>query len=234
MEAFSDLFAFAAGVPAVVGLILTGLAIILGSDWRLLMTALLVQYVLAGLVLTRFIQAEVAIVKILTGVLVVFILYLTARRTQEIEAPRPDEERGSRLLGLQVGWAAGPLSLPLRLLATLLVALALVRLFDDPGLSLATWPALSEVSPDIVFIAFWLGGMGMVGLVLTDDPLRVAPALLTILVGFDLIYANLEPSLAVVGFFGALLLLAAVSFSHLAIIRALDSSSPQLEEEAER
>jgi hypothetical protein len=234
MEAFTDLFAFVAGVPAVAGLILTGAAIILSSDWRLSLTALLIQYVLAGLALTRFIQAEVAVVKILTGVLVVFILYLTARRTQEIGAPRQDETRSSRFLGLQVGWAAGPLGLPLRLLATLLVALALVRLFNDADLSLAALPALSETSPEIVFVCFWLGAMGMVGLVLSDDPLRVAPALLTILVGFDLIYANLKPGLAVVGFFGALLLLAAVSFSYLAIARELDAAVPQpAEEDAE-
>ena len=46
MEAFSDTFLSIAGVPAIVGLILTAAAIFLTSDWRLSLTALLVQYVL--------------------------------------------------------------------------------------------------------------------------------------------------------------------------------------------
>jgi hypothetical protein len=236
MEAFSDLFAFLAGVPAVAGLILTGLAIFLTSDWRLALTALLVQYILVGLALTRSIQAEVAIVKILAGVLVVFILYLTGRRIQEA-GERPQAERETpRFLGLPVGWTAGPLGLPLRLLTGLLVTLALIRLFNDPGLSPSTLPILFEVgglgiSPDIAFVACWLGSMGMVGLILSGDPLRVAPALFTILAGFDLVYAGLEPSLAIVGFFGALTLLAALAFSYLATVQGLGASPAGVDEE---
>jgi hypothetical protein len=95
-------------------------------------------------------------------------------------------------------------------------------------MALAALPTLSvdgaTVSPDMVFAAVWLGSMGVAGLVLSGDPLRVAPAVLTILTGFDLIYAGLEPSLAIVGLLGALTLLAAMSFSYLAMIRALRSA----------
>ena len=218
------------------GLFLTGWAIFLTSDWRLSLTALLAQYVLAGLALGRSIQAEVAIVKILAGVLAVFILYLTARRIQELGKPQHVETGSSRFLGLQLSWAAGPLGLPLRFLTTLLVALALVRLFNDVPLSQGAWPPLFAIdgtglSPGIVFVASWLGTMGILGLILSGDPLRVAPALLTILTGFDLAYASLEPSLAIVGFLGALTLLTAMSFSYLATCQGLTSSPPELEEE---
>ena len=236
MQESSDFFAFMSGVPAVAGLILTGLTIFLTSDWRLSLTALLIQYVLIGLALTRFVQAEVAIVKILIGVLSVFILYLTARRVQEMSESQQAERGTPRFFGLHVGWAAGPLGLPLRLLVILLVTLGLVRLFNGPRTSLSALPALFAVeslgvSPDIVFVAFWLGSMGMVGLVLSDEPLRVAPALLTILAGFDLGYASLEPSLAIVGFFGALTLLAALAFSYLAIAQGLSTSPAGPDEE---
>jgi hypothetical protein len=207
MEAFSDIFDFMAGVPAMAGLIITGLTIFLTSDWRLSLTGLLVQYVMIGLALTRFVQAEVAILKILVGVLAVSILYLTGRRIQEAKGPQILAAGGQRFLGLQISWGAGPLSLPLRLLAVLLVSLALLLFYDRYSLVL--------LSADITFVATWLAAMGVIGLVLSSDPLRVAPATLTILAAFDLVYAGLEPSLAIVGFSGALILLAALSFSYL-------------------
>jgi hypothetical protein len=236
MEPFTEVFSFMAGTPAVAGLILTGLTIYLTSDWRLSLTALLVQYILVGLALTRAVQAEVAVVKILVGVLTVFILYLTARRVHEMREPQQAKREASRFLRLNVGWAAGPLGLPLRLLALLLVALALIRLFNDPRLSLSALATLfgadgPGVSADIAFAALWLAGMGLVGLALSGDPLRVAPAVLTFLAGFDLVFAGLEPSLAVVGFFGALILLAALAFSYLATVQALGAHPAGPDEE---
>jgi hypothetical protein len=213
MEAFSSFFAFMAGVPAIVGLFLTALVVFLTSDWRLSLTALLAQYLLIGLNLTRFIEPEVALVKILVGVLVVPILYLSARQVQGAREPERTDEQGPQLLGLRLGWDAGPLGLPLRVLAVLLVLLALIRLYG-------TFPS-PPVSADVAFAAMWMGSMGMIGLVLGGRPLRVATAILTILAGFDLVYASLEPSLAVVGFFGALTLLTAFAFSWLTIVQGL-------------
>ncbi len=228
MEAFTDTFAFMAGGPAMIGLILTAVTIFLSSDWRLSLTALMVQYVLVGLALTRFIQAEIAVVKILVGVLVVAILYLGARHMREVRDSQETEDRGVRFLGLQVGWGGGPLGLPLRLLGVLLVALGVIRFFDDYRLLLPVLGADNTTVPaDIAFAAFWLGGMGLVGLILSGVPLRVAPALLTVLSGFDLVYSSLEPDVAVIGFSGALILLAALAFSYLITIQGLGAGLSQ-------
>jgi hypothetical protein len=202
-----------AGLPAIVGLFVTALVIFLTSDWRLSLTALLAQYILIGLNLTRFIEPEVALVKILIGVLVVPILYLSARQVQGAREAEATDEQGPQLLGLRLGWDAGPLGMPLRVLAVLLVVLVLIRLYGTFRLPL--------VSTDVAFGAMWLGSMGMIGLVLGGSPLRVATAMLTILAGFDLVYASLESSLAVVGIFGALTLLAAFAFSWLTIVHGL-------------
>jgi hypothetical protein len=222
MEALSGIFEFLAGVPAMVGLVLASTTIFLASDWRLSLTSLLVQYVLVGVTLTRVVQDEMAVVRILVGVLAVSILYLSARHAQEIKGSETVKETESRFLGLRVGWAAGPLGLPLRLLTVILVGLAVLRFFDDYR---ALLPMLDSgeiaVPLDIAFVAFWLGGMGLVGLVLSPDPLRVAPALLTILAGFNLIYASLESSPAIVGFWSTLILLLALAFSYLSIVQAL-------------
>lgn len=233
MEAFAEVFSFAIGLPAMVGLILTAATIFLTSNWRLSLGALLVQYVLLGLTLTRFVQAELAVVRLLVGILVVPILYLTARRLQDARGSGQPEQGGARFLGLPMGWGAGPLGLPLRLLTVLLVALAVVRFFPNyeallSGLVVAAEP----LTPDVIVISFWLVSMGLAGLVLSGDALRVAPALLTVLSGFEVIYACLQTNLAIVGFFGALTLLASLAFSYLAAVQGLGSGPALAEEEA--
>lgn len=221
----SNIFAFMAGVPAMAGLMLTAVTIFLTSDWRLSLTGLLAQYVLVGFVLTRFIQVEVAIVKVLVGVLAVSILYLSARRGQEARGSQGGEKEGTRFLGLQMGWDAGPLGLPLRLMAVLLVSLAVIRFFDDYRALLPIPPGDNmAVPPDVALVAFWMGGIGLIGLVASGAPLRVAPALFTILAAFDLVYAGLEPNLAVIGLWGALTLLGALAFSYLAIVQSLHTN----------
>jgi hypothetical protein len=94
-----------------------------------------------------------------------------------------------------------------------LVGLGIVHLYR-------TYPP-SGVSPDLAFATYWLVGMGLLGLVLSEQPLRAGPALLTILIGFDLTFATLERSLAVFGFYGSLTLLTALALSYLAAVRGL-------------
>ena len=225
MEVFSNVFAYMAGFPAIVGLFLTALIIFLATDWRLSLAALLVQYVLVGLTLTRTIQSEVVVVKILVGVFVVLILYLTAQRVQGTRESEGVAESGRRSPGVSQGWDAGPLGLPLRLLAVLLVVLALTRWF-----SVGSQPL---VSTDVAFAAVWLASMGMLGLILGGGPLRVAPALLSILSGFDLVYSGLELSLAVVGSYGALTLLTALALAYVTVAQVLGVSAGRPDEKAD-
>ena len=227
MEAFRNFFELVAGTPAIIGLFLTALVIFLTSDWRLSLAALLVQYLLTGLALTRFIEPEVAVVKILAGILVVPILYLGVRHTHRVDGFGDSDKGGVHVLGLTLGWDAGPLGFPLRFLAVLLVFLALVRLLGQFQLPMA--PA--GFSIELAFVAMWMGSMGIIGLVLGGGPLRAATAILTILAGFDLVYATLELSLAIVGFYGALTLLTALAFSYLAAVQVvgIGNDSPDQE-----
>lgn len=228
MEPIPETFDFMAGLPAIISLILTAAVIFLTSDWRLSLTALLVQYVLVGLTLARFIQAEVAIVKILAGVLAVSILYLSARRMQDGREGQENNTDGLQFFGIHLGWRTGPLGLPLRILVLTMVALASIQFFDAYRSLL---PVLdsdgSMIPPDIAFVSMWLAATGMIGLVLSGEPLRVAAAVLTILTAFDLVYAGLEPSLAIVGFASALTLMAALAFAYLITIQGLKMRSVQ-------
>jgi hypothetical protein len=222
MEVFANVFAFMAGFPAMLGLVIAAAAIFLTSDWRTTLVSLLILYVLIGLALTRSIQAEVAVVKVLVGVMVVAMLYLSARRIQDMKGAREIDGAGMRFLGRHVAWGSGPLGLPLRLLAVLLAGLAVLR-FAEGFQSLLPLPGANSpgIPSDVALVAFWLGGMGLLGLVLSGEPLRVAAAALTALAGFELIYAGLEQRLAVVGFWEAFVLLAALAFSYLIIVQGL-------------
>lgn len=234
MEVIGDSFAFLAGTPAIVGLLLAAVIMLVTSNWRLALSALLLQYVLLGITLTRFIQPEVAFVRILTGALVVPILYLAARPGGDVDNASEVEETEGRFLGLSLAWGAGPLGLPLRLLAVLLVALAVIRSY--PAIS-PMLPSVSAtgigVTPDVAFVALWLVAMGLTGILLSGEVLRVAPAVLTVMCGFDLIYAGLEHNLAIAGFFGTLTLLAALAFSYLATVQGLAPGAPAVDEEGE-
>lgn len=233
MEAIPETLAFIAGLPAIIGLLLTAAAIFLTSDWRLSLTALLVQYVFVGLTLTRFVKAEVAIVKLLVGVLAVSMLYLSARGIQDTGQDADTPTDGAQFLGLHLGWRTGPLGLPLRILTLIMVALAAIHFFDDYRSLLPILDSdASMVSPEIAFVSMWLAAMGMIGLVLSGEPLRVAPAVLTILTAFDLVYAGLEPSLAIVGFVAALTLMAALAFAYLVTIHGLRARLTQEESQA--
>jgi hypothetical protein len=224
MDVFTDIFAFFAGAPAIVGLFLTALIIFLTSDQRLALAALLAQYVLIGLSLTRFIQPEVAAVKILVGILVVPILYLGTRGLHPPSADVSPQGRSSmRLLG-PVGWDAGPMGLPFRFLTFLLAVLVVTYLLGRLH--------LPQVPTDVAFVALWLGCMGILGLILGGSSLRLACALLTILSGFEMAYSGLERSLAIAGFYGALTLLTALAFSYLSTVQSLGSVQNQPDEGA--
>jgi hypothetical protein len=197
MPTLSDVLAklsFLTTTPAVVGLVITASLIVIVRDWRFLLAALLGQYVLAGLLLTRLIQPQVALTKVLIGDLVCVVLYLTARLV---------DVRGAR--------TRGETSLPdfvFRLSAVLFVGLAVY--------TLSKRHPLPEVPSDIGFACCWLASLGLLVLILTDEPLKAGMGLLTLITGFELFFSALERSLSVVGFLGIANFLIALAIAYLA------------------
>jgi hypothetical protein len=226
---------FLAATPAIVGLIVTASLIVISSDWRLSLGALSVQYVLVGLLLTRLIQPQVAVIKVLVGALVCVVLYLTARLVSETDAAASlqpgDTEEGhsppftapismSQPLASNLQPQATPSSartlwpeLAFRLLATLFVGLAIY--------SLSRRYPLPEVALDISFACYWLASLGLLNLVLTEEPLRAGMGLLTFITGFELLFSVLERSLSVVGFLGIANFLIALAIAYIAPSTAL-------------
>jgi hypothetical protein len=193
---------------AIVGLFLTGGIIVVVRDWRASLLALLGQYLLAGLVLSGMVLPEVALIKVLIGALICPMLYLAAR---------------------QAGWGAGqnkpadskqrelfPVGPAFRLLAATLMgllAMALSQSYPPP------------VIPSGVGLAsYWLMLIGLLILMLTEHPLKAGQGLLTVIIGFELLYTTIERSLAMVWLLAVVNLLLALAIAYLIVARNVSSS----------
>ena len=62
------------------GLIITAGTILVTRDWRLLILAILLQYILVGLILSRLVRPDIAVLKIMIGAFICPILFLSARQ----------------------------------------------------------------------------------------------------------------------------------------------------------
>jgi len=233
---------FLTATPAIAGLVITASLIVVIRDWRFSLAALLGQYVLVGLLLTRLIQPEVALTKVLIGALVCVVLYLTARPVgvsgDGVLSPRrPEPVEGSKegpileqeaaengrspLRAIRGGASLAGFSF--RLLAALFVGLAVY--------SLSKYYSLPKVPSDIGFACYWLASLGLLVLMLTEEPLKAGMGLLTVITGFELFYAALEHSLSVAGFLGIANFLIALAIAYLtpstALRRSLSRAEPR-------
>jgi hypothetical protein len=193
---------------AIVGLFLTGGIIVLVRDWRVSLLALLGQYLLAGLVLSRLVLPEVALIKVLIGALICPMLYLAAR--QAGWGAGQDSASGSTQREV---FPAGP---AFRLLAVMLMGLLAMALSQS-------YP-LPVIPPDVGLASYWLMLNGLLILMLTEHPLKAGQGLLTAIVGFELLYSPIERSLAMVWLLAVVNLLLALAIAYLIVARDVGPS----------
>ena len=193
----------------VVALILIVSAAMLASrDWRIQLGLLALQYFSAFWLVTRHLPFAMGSAKLVTGWMVVAALGMT-----QLSLTVKSEEEGSlrmqgrwfslTLVGIVAMTAAG---------ATPLIEAAI------PGLG------LQVISGSILLI-----GSGLVHLGLTSDNFRVIIGLLTLLTGFEIIYAAVESSILVAGLLAITNLGLGLTGSYLLIAEA--SSNETAEEE---
>lgn len=206
MPTLVDLLArvsFLAAMPATVGIFVTAGLLVVSRDWRLNVTALILQYFFVVLLLTRLIRLEVAAVKGLTGWMICMVFYLTERRASSVERLEAANEnaRPSRWRRWIISARAS-----FCLLVGLLVSVA--------AYTAALRIPLPEVPTDITLACYLLAGLGLLLIGLSEAPVQVGLGLLTFLSGFDLFYVALEPSLAVAGLLGAVSFLIALATAY--------------------
>lgn len=166
--------------------------------------ALLCQYILVGLMLSRLVRPDIAVLKIMIGAFICPILFLSARQLPvraSLLSPVGEKQP-------PVSTTSGVIFRLLAALLILLVTLTIGDMFILTGLSLS-----------ITITIYWLILMGLIILVIAEQPLKTGIGLLTILTGFDLLYTMLERSLLMTGLWGAANLLIALAISYLIVAR---------------
>ena len=179
--------------PSIILLVFTSLTIFISADWRLSLLALSLQYLgVVALVIHNW-SFEMAATKLIAGwisaaVLGIAILNLHAGYTTNTPESKRIRSFRSSQIGLEQ--SAGRLVF---LLASILVWL----------LVLTYAPFLTSWVPELDLPQAWgctlLISMGLLQLGFTSRPFLTVLGLLTILAGFEILYAALETSTLVAG-----------------------------------
>ncbi len=191
-------------------LFITGGVLTLIRDWRVSTGALALQYLAVGFVLSQLIRPEIAFAKVLVGLFVSLMLYLSARQSGWRRQPG-----GLRALFGQrsVAGEAFPPGRAFRLMALLLAAVAAISMSQ-------TYP-LSNLPAAASMAVYWLVMIGLLILILSENPLKAGQGLLTALTGFELFFATIESSLLMTGLLGIVNLLLAMTTGYLSTVRGV-------------
>jgi hypothetical protein len=203
---------FLAAMPAVVGVFLTATLLIVSQDWRLNVIALAAQYFFVALLMTQTIRVEMAAVKGLIGWVICLVFYLTEQQAQLLmRRGGPQEPLSLRdwFAGRLEGWRHEGVSARagFGFMATVLVGVTVY--------AISSALPLPQVSRSLTVACYALGGLGILLIGLSRDPLRVGAGMLMFLSGFDLFYVALEPSLLVTGFLGLISFIIALGAAYL-------------------
>ncbi len=207
---------------AVLGLFVTGFLIVLVRDWRVTLLALLGQYVMVGVVLSRLVLPEIALIKTLVGALICPMLYLAARQSgwSLFSLPQVIERLLRRGRPDTKTLAVFRVCRSFRVLAATLV-LVLAIVINQAN-------AMPNVPPDVGLSCCWLVLIGLLVLMLTEEPLKAGPGLLTMVTGFELLYTPLESSLTVVFLWAVVNLLLGLAIAYLSAARGASTRQGEL------
>lgn len=181
--------------------------------------ALLVVYLVGGLLLVDVFDPRLAVVTVMTGVFVALIVLVTGAQTRWGRPPGLNDEEAARL-GRRPTRTAGPLAFTdralLRLALVVAVLLGALWLARTPGTLLAFVP---EDRGYLEAAIFGLAGLGLVGLATATEPLPSGVGLLLFLLAFALYYGLVDPSIIMVVALVVLQLVVALVAAYLAQAR---------------
>lgn len=197
------------------GLIITAAFIVLIPDWRLALFALIVQYLVAATLLVELVPFQIALVRLLSGMLALLILYFTLRQKSErlrhaLTASDDATIRPEHYTVFVVG-------LPFRFFALALVAIGI--------LGITTSLSFLGVSGNVLFSGMWLITAGILVAILSRDVLRLGMGILMLTCGFSILETATESSLLLFGLLNISDLLIALVIAHLGVLPV--RASPQ-------
>ena len=190
-------------LPISIGLVsLTSIVLLLNLDWRWSITILGTQYIGVILLVSPAWEIEMAATILVAGWMAGAVLGVTMSSVSASQLQETNPGISERIF---------------RLIAAGLIALVVISAVPK---SEAWFVQINDASR---WGGFILIGMGFLHLGLTNNPFRVTLGLLTILSGFEIIYAEIESSTLVAG------LLAIINLG-LALVCAYLLIAPTLEE----
>lgn len=215
---------------ALLGLFFTAGAILISRDWRFLIFALLIQYILAGVILSRLVRPDIAVLNVMVGAFICPILFLSARQAYatSLSAYLFTGVRESSGRNLLVNWwqnfslrtiltgtnrarDVAATGIGFRIFTGLLFMLVATTLGN-------TFP-LPNLEANVTTAIYWLILVGLAILALTENPIKTGLGLLTALTGFGLLYATLETSLLLTGLWATVNLLIALAIGYLTVVK---------------
>ncbi|MCX6059380.1 MAG: hypothetical protein NTW69_14665 [Chloroflexi bacterium] len=193
---------------AAVGLILaTSTVMLIIHDWRINLGALALQYVAAFWLVTRHLPFVMGSTKLITGWMVVAALGMTRLSLSSEE--EDNNEESSLLRGR---W--------FRMILMCIVALV------TAGVTARIEVVIPGLGLPVIAGGILLIGAGVVHLGVTSEILRVIIGLLTLLTGFEILYAAVESSILVAGLLSVISLGLGLAGSYLLLA---GTSPPELE-----
>lgn len=185
--------------------------ILINRDWRISLGALAIQYLAAFWLATRHLPFAMGSVKLITGWMVVAILGMTRLSLTNLDQNEQD--------------AFYPRGAAFRI--TLMGIVTLVALGATPRIE----TAIPGLGLPVIAGGLLLIGAGVAHLGVTSDLLRVALGLLTLLTGFEVIYAAVESAILVIGLLAVVNLGLGVLGSYLLMAGSVPLTSPEDEED---
>ena len=181
---------------AVAMAILTSVLLLVSCDWRVSISALGAQYVAVFILIMISWPFEYAVIKLIAGWIAAAVL--GAGLAEQVDAW--EDELGPYLSGI--------------LFRIFLAGLVLFFAFSAaPGVSRwALRAANFQIRAGLILM-----GMGLLHLGLTAQPIRSILGLLTVLAGFEIIYATIETSLLVNAILAAITLSLAFTGAYLRV-----------------
>jgi hypothetical protein len=191
-------------------ILFTATTILVSRDWRISLGALAIQYLAAFWLVTQHLPFAMGSVKLITGWMVIAIIGMTRLSLTNFEQNDQDVfyPRGASFRIILMSIAA-------------FVALGATPRIETsiPGLGLP-----------VIAGGLLLIGAGVAHLGVTSDLMRVVLGLLTVLSGFEIIYAAVESAILVTGLLAAVNLGLGVLGSYLLMAGSVPFSSPEEDE----
>ncbi|MFM8424531.1 MAG: hypothetical protein ACKOBL_05085 [Chloroflexota bacterium] len=191
-------------------ILFTATTILVSRDWRISLGALAIQYLAAFWLVTQHLPFAMGSVKLITGWMVIAIIGMTRLSLTNFEQNDQDAfyPRGASFRIILMSIAA-------------FVALGATPRIETsiPGLGLP-----------VIAGGLLLIGAGVAHLGVTSDLMRVVLGLLTVLSGFEIIYAAVESAILVTGLLAAVNLGLGVLGSYLLMAGSVPFSSPEEDE----